>query len=432
MLVLPFPKRKDTLCYWRCWILTINLDLIVLQCLSSLIGGHAGISPSILLFSIENLQRTPTFKSIGQRKRGQKGWPNLIFFPPFGCLHRNAMTANLEVLGRCAPTQMGCRLWARWWEQRGRTGPHTAERWDCWEWLSPPQRNRQGLIQRWWEKLKKQHLFQLHSVSVSYWSQRFQSNFFWFIPRTLRLKCRLRSPALLDARQLYLPVSATWAPEIWRKRPWDKTWWRQSGTSRWPSFSHLMSGTGLPWKSQTGLNETAKKRRDHLENMWFKCWCIHLDIYPTPHRWEWCCISPWPSCPPLFPRAQCLVELLNWRGNQWGNFLLCHNLWKKLFLSYRSLKSLQRKSQTCKRTRSHVNRNTEVVPKLFKPFNNTNTPKHKIIIRFDLFYRGCRGQSSSSPPQLRLTRYRCTSQHPPPRRASVAGCGRLVINRASC
>lgn len=87
------------------------------------------------------------------------------------------------------------------------------------------------------------------SFSISFISNaKVTKQFFGFIPRTLRLKCRLRSPALLDARQLYLPVSATWAPEIWRKRPWDKTWWRRSGTSRWPSFSHLMSGTGLPWK----------------------------------------------------------------------------------------------------------------------------------------------------------------------------------------
>lgn len=40
--------------------LTINLDLIVLQFLSSLISGHTCISPSILFFSIENLQCSPT------------------------------------------------------------------------------------------------------------------------------------------------------------------------------------------------------------------------------------------------------------------------------------------------------------------------------------------------------------------------------------
>lgn len=171
--------------------------------------------------------------------------------------------------------------------------------------------------------------------------------------------------------------------------------------------------------------------------MWFKCWCIRLDIYPTPHRWEWCCISPWPSCPPLFPRARCLVELSNWRGNLSTNFSLCHNLWKNLLL-YTHLLSL---FSSCKCIWIYYmrlacrNRNTAVLLNIFnmmKPFHIKTQNKYKIIIWFGLFYRGYRGQSSSSPPQLRLTRYRCTSQHPPPRCASVAGCGRLVINRGTC
>lgn len=56
--------KKDTV-FKDCRNLTINLDLVVLQCLSSLISGHTGISPGILLFSIENLQGPPTCESMG-------------------------------------------------------------------------------------------------------------------------------------------------------------------------------------------------------------------------------------------------------------------------------------------------------------------------------------------------------------------------------
>lgn len=45
--------------------LTINFDLIVLQLLSSFIRSHTGISTSILLFSIEDLQSSPTCQSNG-------------------------------------------------------------------------------------------------------------------------------------------------------------------------------------------------------------------------------------------------------------------------------------------------------------------------------------------------------------------------------
>lgn len=45
----------------RCRILTENFDLIVLQRLSGLIGGHAGVPPGVLLLSVENLQGATTW-----------------------------------------------------------------------------------------------------------------------------------------------------------------------------------------------------------------------------------------------------------------------------------------------------------------------------------------------------------------------------------
>lgn len=50
------------------WTLTVNLDLVVLQRLSSLIGGQAGIPPSILHFCIEDLQCSPTCGSRGDEQ----------------------------------------------------------------------------------------------------------------------------------------------------------------------------------------------------------------------------------------------------------------------------------------------------------------------------------------------------------------------------
>lgn len=59
-LSFSFLLKKYTTFFQRSRILTINLDLIVLHCLSSLISGHTRIPPSILFFSIKNLQGSPT------------------------------------------------------------------------------------------------------------------------------------------------------------------------------------------------------------------------------------------------------------------------------------------------------------------------------------------------------------------------------------
>lgn len=66
--VFSFLLKKATTCFQRSRILTINLDLIVLQSLSSLISGHTGISPSILFFSTKNLQGSPTCGKMGDDK----------------------------------------------------------------------------------------------------------------------------------------------------------------------------------------------------------------------------------------------------------------------------------------------------------------------------------------------------------------------------
>lgn len=75
------------------------------------------------------------------------------------------------------------------------------------------------------------------------------------IPNTLRLKCLLLSPALLEARQLYLPVSGNCDPLICRKRPFDITCSLASLVNGCPSFSHVISGTGLPRQPKKLVNQ---------------------------------------------------------------------------------------------------------------------------------------------------------------------------------
>ena len=66
------------------------------------------------------------------------------------------------------------------------------------------------------------------------------------LPNTLRLKLLLLSPAVLEAKHVYLPVCDTWAFVIWRNRPPDIRWWVSSSLRSWPSLCHVISGTGFP------------------------------------------------------------------------------------------------------------------------------------------------------------------------------------------
>lgn len=68
-------------------ILTINLDLIVLQCLARLISGNTGISPSILFFSIKNLQRSSTCERISDERLTKDEPHHTIFFQQHYVMH---------------------------------------------------------------------------------------------------------------------------------------------------------------------------------------------------------------------------------------------------------------------------------------------------------------------------------------------------------
>lgn len=302
---------KDTACFQRCRNLTINLDLIVLQCLSSLISGHTGISPRILFFSIENLQSSPTCEQGEAWVMNDKIRTILLYSIQFDSVIMYMwsqtwkdpdIATGLKWSAVLEPGDESSRVGLDFTQQRGWAAQsycHLLRR-TIRTWTSNGGRNCQTeegtaeqTIQEYY--LNSSQIFWLILEMILNWLKRDM-----FVPRTLRLKCRLRSPALLDARQLYLPVSTTWAPEIWRKRPWDKTWLRLSGTNSCPSFSHLISGTGLPGKLLGEVNKVVIYIHYCISNViyikdWSRSFLIRrtndLDVlnyinYLTLHMWE--------------------------------------------------------------------------------------------------------------------------------------------------
>lgn len=240
-------KKEDTASFHR--ILTVNLDLIVLQCLAGLISGHTSISPSILFFSIKNLQCSSTCGRTGDEKMTKDETRHTIFLHMWSQTWEDSnVAAGLKRSAILEPGDESRRVGLDLTQHRGGTVQSYCHL------LRRTIRTRTSNSRRYWPKKNRDSLEIVWIILVTILTD-------WkvclFVPRTLRLKCRLRSPALLDARQLYLPVSATWAPEIWRKRPWDKTWCRPSSTNSCPSFSHLMSGTGLPGKLWAQVNKVA-------------------------------------------------------------------------------------------------------------------------------------------------------------------------------